>query len=172
MIDDMTTKCLVRDALLAAVLLVVQISLSWLPNVELVSLLLIVYTLVFRKHVWGILYVFVALEGLIYGFGLWWFSWLYVWSILCGAVFLLWGDASPRPFSVSLLAAVFGMLFGLFCAASYLFMGGPGAALAWWTAGIPFDILHGAANFLVTLVLFQPLYSLLTRLKKLGNYKT
>ena len=70
----MKTKELVRDAFLAAILLVLQVSLSWLPNVELVSLLLILYTLVFRRHVWFILYVFVILEGLIYGFGLWWFS--------------------------------------------------------------------------------------------------
>lgn len=69
----MKTKELVRDAFLAAILLVLQVSLSWLPNVELVSLLLILYTLVFRRHVWFILYVFVILEGLIYGFGLWWF---------------------------------------------------------------------------------------------------
>lgn len=164
----MATKDLVRDALLATVLLVLQFSMSWLPNIELVSLLLIVYTLVFRRHVWVILYVFVALEGVIYGFGLWWFSYLYVWAILCAAVFLLWGHGTPSPPSVSLLAGIFGMLFGLFCSVSYLFMGGPGAALAWWISGIPFDILHGAANFLLTLVLFQPLYSLLIRLKKLG----
>ena len=70
----MKTKELVRDAFLAALLLVLQVSLSWLPNIELVSLLMILYTLVFRRHVWVILYVFVILEGLIYGFGLWWFS--------------------------------------------------------------------------------------------------
>ena len=40
----MKTKELVRDAFLAAILLVLQVSLSWLPNVELVSLLLILYT--------------------------------------------------------------------------------------------------------------------------------
>ena len=68
--ENMKTKELVRDAFLAAILLVLQVSLSWLPNVELVSLLLILYTLVFRRHVWFILYVFVILEGLIYGFGL------------------------------------------------------------------------------------------------------
>ena len=161
----MKTKELVRDAFLAAILLVLQVSLSWLPNIELVSLLMILYTLVFRRHVWVILYVFVILEGLIYGFGLWWFSYLYVWAFLCTAVFLMRWTGKPRTISAALLAGIFGMLFGLLCAVSYFFTGGPGAALAWWTAGIPFDIIHGISNFTVTLLLFEPLYHLLTRLK-------
>ena len=54
--DNMKTKELVRDAFLAAILLVLQVSLSWLPNVELVSLLLILYSvsythLLHRHHV-------------------------------------------------------------------------------------------------------------------------
>lgn len=67
----LTTGELVRDALLSAILFISQVSLAWISNVELVSLLLILYTLVFKKHVWLILYVFIALEGLVYGFGLW-----------------------------------------------------------------------------------------------------
>ncbi|MEY8353334.1 hypothetical protein AALB39_08210 [Lachnospiraceae bacterium 54-53] len=165
----MTTGELVRDALLSALLFVSQVSLSWLTNVELVSLLLILYTLVFKKHVWFILYVFVVLEGMFYGFGLWWFSYLYVWAILPCAVFLFFKNRSPGTFSISLLSGTFGMLFGLFCAISYLITGGPAAALAWWTAGIPFDIIHGAGNFLVALVLFQPLNRLFTSLKRIQS---
>ena len=118
-----------------------------------------------RRHVWFILYVFVILEGLIYGFGLWWFSYLYVWAILCGSVFLMGWNGKPRSISAALLAGIFGMLFGLLCAVSYFFTGGIGAAFAWWTAGIPFDIVHGISNFAVTLLLFDPLYRLLSRLK-------
>ena len=80
-------------------------------------------------------------------------------------MFLMRWTGKPRPISAALLAGIFGMLFGLLCAVSYFFTGGPGAALAWWTAGIPFDIIHGISNFTVTLLLFEPLYHLLTRLK-------
>lgn len=164
----MKTKELVRDAFLAAILLVLQIGFSWLPNVEFVSLMLMLYTLVFGRRVWLILYVFVALEGLIYGFGLWWFSYLYVWSILCGAVFLMGWKGRPRTISAALLSGIFGMMFGFFCSISYLFAGGPGAALAWWAAGIPFDIVHGISNFILASLLFRPLFELLTRLKNQG----
>ncbi len=162
----LTTRELVLDALLSAILFVSHISLSGLANVELVSLLLILYTLVFGRHVWLILYVFVILEGLVFGFGLWWFSYLYVWPILPAAVFLIYKNNGPKPLGISLLSGIFGMLFGLFCTASYLIYGGVGAALSWWTAGIPYDIVHGTSNFFLSLVLFQPLYQLLTSLKR------
>lgn len=156
-----------RDGLLAALLFVSQTSLAWLPNVELVSLLLFLYTLVFGRHVWLILYVFVALEGLLYGFGLWWASYLYVWALLCQIVFLLARSGKPSSLSVSLVSGIFGMVFGLLCSIPYLISGGPGAALSWWLAGIPFDLLHGVSNFLLSMVLFSPLYRVFTKLKNL-----
>ena len=161
-----TTKNLVIDAFLSALLLISQVSLSWLPNVELVSLFLILYTLVFGRHVWIILYVFVLLEGLFWGIGMWWFSYLYVWAIIPAAVFLLYNKNCPSSFSAALLSGTFGMLFGLFSSLPTLLTGGLYAAFVWWTAGIPFDILHGMGNFTVSLILFKPLYQLLIRLKQ------
>ncbi len=167
--NTINTRELVRDALLAALLLVIQISLAWIPNVELVSLLLILYTLVYRKHVWIILYVFVVLEGFFYGFGLWWFSYLYVWAILVGFTFLMSKYTVPGPYGTALLSGIFGLLFGLLCAASYFVTGGLGAAIAWWIAGIPFDVVHGISNFIITLVLFKPLHRMLMTLKRMED---
>ena len=98
---------------------------SWLPNIELVSLLMILYTLVFRRHVWFILSrVPVILEGLIYGFGLWWFSYLYVWASCVQPCFSCDGPEN-RGHSAALLAGIFGMLFGLLCAVSYFLQAVP-----------------------------------------------
>jgi hypothetical protein len=161
-----TTKNLVIDGFLSSLLLISQVSLSWLPNIELVSLFLILYTLVFGRHVWIILYVFVLLEGLFWGIGIWWFSYLYVWAIIPAVIFLLYKKNCPSPFSAALLSGTFGMLFGLFSSLPTLLTGGLYAAFAWWTAGIPFDILHGMGNFTISLILFKPLYQLLVRLKQ------
>ena len=54
-------------ALLSAILLIGQIALGFLPNIEVVTLLIMVYSIVFRKKVFFIIYVFVLAEGL-------WFS--------------------------------------------------------------------------------------------------
>ena len=59
-------------AVLGVVMFVSQVALAFLPNIELVSLFVILFTLVFRKRVVGALGVFILLEGLVYGFGFWW----------------------------------------------------------------------------------------------------
>ncbi|MDQ9757401.1 hypothetical protein RFZ45_00270, partial [Acinetobacter baumannii] len=68
------------------VLFVAQIALAVLPNIEIVSLLVIVYTLVFERKTIPIIYAFALLEGLVYGFGIWWIMYLYVWTILYAIV--------------------------------------------------------------------------------------
>ena len=78
----LSPRPLVVTALLAAILLLAQISLSFLPNIELVTLLLLCYTAVFPlRQVLGAVLVFDLLEGILYGFGLWWVMYLYVWPI-------------------------------------------------------------------------------------------
>ena len=72
----MKTREIVTMGILSAILLAAQVSLGFLPNIELVTLLLIVYTLVLKKKVFFVIYVFVLLEGMIYGFGLWWINYL------------------------------------------------------------------------------------------------
>ena len=66
---------------LTAVVFAAQVVMGFLPNIELVTLLFILYTLVLGKKVFLIIYVFVFLEGFFYGFGLWWINYLYVWTI-------------------------------------------------------------------------------------------
>ena len=53
---------LVFLALCTAVLFVSQVALAFLPNIELVSLLVIVYTHAFRRKVLYIIYAFTLLE--------------------------------------------------------------------------------------------------------------
>lgn len=160
----MKTKELVRDAFLSALLLVLQVSLSWLPNIELVSLLMILYTLVFRRHVWIILYVFVILEGLIYGFGLWWFSYLYIWAILAVATYLFRRMESRLGWA--LLCGFYGLFFGTLTAIPIFLISGFATGVAYIISGIPFDLLHAGGNFLLALLLLPTLRRLLDRLTK------
>ena len=63
-------KDMVILAFLTAILLVGQVGMAFLQNIEVVSLLIIIYTLLFRKKVFYIIYIFAFLEGMIYGFGI------------------------------------------------------------------------------------------------------
>ena len=69
-------------AMLGVVMLASKEALAFLPNIELVSLFTILFTLVFRQRVLGALGVFLLLEGLLYGFGTWWVMYLYIWPLL------------------------------------------------------------------------------------------
>lgn len=147
---------------LGAILLVGQLAMSPLPNIEPVTTLIIIYTLTYKKKAFFSIYVFVLLEGLIFGFGIWWVSYLYIWSLLALLVLALHKLDSALLWAV--VSGAFGLLFGALCAIPYLISGGAGAAFAYWTAGIPYDVLHCGGNFVLTLVLYNPLLRLLRKL--------
>lgn len=148
---------------LAAILFVGQLGMSFLPNIEPVSTLIILYTLIYRKQVFPVIYTFVLLEGIVFGFGIWWISYLYIWSILALIVLLL--DKMDSALFWAIISGAFGLSFGALCAIPYLISGGPYAAFSYWSAGIPYDIAHCAGNFVLTLVLYRPLLRLLKRLR-------
>lgn len=157
-------RTLVFSALLGALLLVVQVVLAPLPNVELVSLLVLLYTLEFPRQTPGAIGVFVVLEGLVYGFGLWWVMYLYLWPLLALVVWLLRKNTSVLLWAVVL--GSFGLCFGMLCAIPYALAGGIAAGIAYWISGIPFDLAHCVGNFLLTLALYRPMRSALQQIRK------
>ena len=137
-------------------------AMSFLPNIEPVSLFVILYAVVFGRKALYPIYLYVLLEILFYGIQLWNINYLYVWAILALGAWML--RKSESPLSWALLSGVFGLLFGALCAPVYLFTGGVGLAVSWWVSGIPFDLLHCAGNFVMALLLFMPLRRLLEKL--------
>ena len=77
------------------------------------------------------IYVFVLMEGIFYGFGLWWINYLYVWSIL--AIVVLFFDQQRDPLFWSTVAGFFGLAFGALCALPYFFIGGPDEVPDTWS---------------------------------------
>ncbi len=153
---------LVLMSLLGALLFVSQVALAWLPNIEIVSVLLITYVRVYGAKTLYPLYVFVVLEGLIYGFGQWFLNYLYVWLPLLLVAWVF--RRMQSSFGWAILNAIFGLLFGALCALLYLVIGGPSTMIAYWISGIWFDLLHCGGNFITALVLSGPLYRLLSSL--------
>jgi energy-coupling factor transport system substrate-specific component len=161
------TRELVLLALLSTLMLVLQVALAALPNVEMVSLLVLLYTLHYRKKAIAVIYVFVLCEGLIYGFGLWFINYLYVWTVLWGIAMLC--RSVDSPIAWALILGMYGLMFGLLCALPYVFIGGVRMAWAYFLNGIPFDLAHGASNLAIALALFGPLHRLFSMAnRKLG----
>ncbi len=155
---------LVIFAILGTFLMAGQVALAVLPNIEVVSPLVIVYTCVYGRKAFLPIYVFVLLEGLIYGFNLWWFvPYLYVWSILSGTILIFKKLDSALFYAV--IAAIFGLCFGTMTSIPYLFTGGPTMFFATVAAGLIFDLTHAVANFVLTLILYRPLMKLFHELR-------
>lgn len=150
---------LILMGMLTGILFMGQVFLAFLPNVEIVSLLILLYTLTFGRKVFIMIYTFVLLEGIFYGFGLWWINYLYIWSILAVVVLLFKKQRSPLFWSI--VNGFFGLCFGALCALPYLFIGGPAAAFSYWITGIPYDIPHCIGNAVLCLLLFKPGYYIL-----------
>lgn len=151
----MKAKEIVLFGMLGSLLLVVQIGLAFLPNIELISLLIIIYTIKYKKKALYIIYLFALLEGLYYGFGVWWIMYLYVWTVLWLVTMLFRKNTYPLVWAF--VSGCFGLGFGALCSIPYFFIGGMHMGIAYWISGIPFDITHCIGNVVVTLFLYKPI---------------
>lgn len=151
----LNTKELVGMGMMTAAAFAGQIAMSFLPNIEIVTLLFILYTLVLGKKVFLVIYAFVLLEGIFYGFGLWWLNYLYIWTIL--AIVVLMFRKQDSVLFWSIISGFYGLTYGALCSLIYLFIGGPNTAFAYWVSGLGFDVTHCIGNVVVCLILFKPL---------------
>lgn len=139
-----------------------KVAMAALPNIEPVSLMVMLFMVVFGWKGLYPLYLYVLLEILIYGIQLWNVNYLYVW------LFLALGAMAMRrlrnPIWWALLSGLFGLAFGLLCCPVYGISGGLSYALRWWLAGLPYDYVHAVGNFCIALVLFVPLRNLSEKL--------
>lgn len=158
-------KDMVVLSFLGVMLFLTKLALDPLPNIEPVSLLILVYTVVLglRRTVYSI-YIFVGLELMLRGVHIWTIGYFYVWLVLAALAWLFRRMESTLGWAV--LSGAFGLSFGALCAIISIFIGGWQFALTWWLNGIPFDALHCAGNFAMALVLFRPCRVVLTRLSR------
>lgn len=166
---SITTKDITIVGMMSALLITIQVALSFLPNIELVSLIIILSTIIYGWKTLYIIYIFALIENFIYGFEIWSINYLYVWTILMLITMLFKNNRSP--FFWAILSGAFGLGFGTLCSIPYFFIGGPSMAVAGIISGIPFDFAHCVGNYFIALVFFKPLYNLFSwiKLKSFGT---
>lgn len=151
-------------ALFGVLMYISQVIMSALPNIEIVSLLIILVTRKFGVRALGSIYVFVGCEILTYGIGIWNVNYLYVWTILWFVVLLLRKIDDTLIFT--LVSAIFGILFGTLCSIPYFLVGGFAMGIGNIISGIGFDFLHFGGNLILTLLLYRPLTKIMNKLIK------
>ena len=157
-------KELILFGILGALTFAMKFVMAGLPNIEPVSLSIMVYAAVFGLKALYPTYVYVAMEILYFGLGTWNICYLYIWAILAVAAILMRNMRSSLGWAV--LSGAYGLAFGGLCGIVDIFIGGFGYAVSKWVSGIPFDISHCVGNFCIALVLFRPLRELIEKLWK------
>ena len=153
---------IVLFGVLGALTFAAKYVMSFLPNIEPVSLMVMLFAVVFGKKWVYPVYLYVVMEILFYGISLWNINYLYIWAVLAVAAYFLRNMRSPLGWA--LLSGAFGLLFGALCGIVDVFIGGFSYAVTKWVSGIPFDILHCAGNFVIALILFESLRKLMEKL--------
>ncbi|MCM1547063.1 MAG: hypothetical protein NC034_01780 [Ruminococcus sp.] len=141
---------LARIAIMGALLYVSQLALSFLPNIEIVTLLIVIFTRNLGKEGTAACFVYVLLTAFTWGFGLWWVTYLVVWPLFSLLVYKLRKLESFALWAV--INGFFGLCFGAVFALPYLFKS-PSYALSYWISGMPFDVVHCIGNFASTIIL-------------------
>lgn len=139
-----------------------QVAMSSLPNIEIVSLLIILTAKKFSYKSLLSVYVFVFCEIMTYGLSLWVVNYLYVWAILAFSVCLIRKAESVWVYTA--LSGIFGILFGTLCSIPYFFIGGFSFGISYIISGLWYDVLHCAGNIILTPILFIPLEKVFKKL--------
>lgn len=167
----------IRDIVLIGMMVAVieagKLALAFLPNVELTTFWIIMFTLLFEWKIMFVILIFILIEVAIYPFGLWVIMYLYAWPLLALVVRLFRKIDSVWFWSV--VSGMYGLSFGLLCSFPYILVNSVGnslsnglaVAFAWWLAGIPWDILHGVANFILMLMLYTPIRNIMDKIHKM-----
>ncbi len=159
-----TTREIAVFAMLGAVMYASKLLMELAPNIHLLGVFTIAFTVVYRKKALYPIYIYVILNGIFCGFAAWWIPYLYIWTVLWGIVMLL-PEKMPkklRPLVYMAVCAAHGFLFGTLYAPVQALLFGLSfqGMLSWIIAGLPFDCIHGISNFFCG-ILIMPVISIL-----------
>ena len=168
----LTTREIVLFGMLGSLMYVSKVIMEAAPNIHLLGVFTIAFTVVYRKKALYPIYTFVLLNGLFSGFAAWWIPYLYLWTVLWGITMLL-PQKMPKiikPVVYMTVNACHGFLFGTMYAPvqAVLFGLSFDRMVAWIIAGLPFDFIHGISNFFCGR-LIVPIISVLNKTERIKN---
>ena len=161
----LTVSDMAHIGMMVAIIEVCKVVLMGVPNIELTTFWIIMFSIYFRNKVFWAIPVFVLIEGAMFGFHIWWIMYLYLWPILAVVTWLM--RKNDGAWFWAMIAALFGLLFGFFGAFPYIVTSGIYGAFAWWIQGIPWDITHAIGNFVLMLILYRPIKNVMKRVNNM-----
>lgn len=165
----LTVREITIFAMLGGVMYASKLIMEFAPNVHLLGVFTIAFTVVYRKKALYPIYTYVLLNGMFSGFATWWIPYLYLWTVLWGVVMLLPRNMSNKIQTIvyMIVCAAHGFLFGTLYAPAQAILYGLDfkGMIAWIVAGLPWDFVHGVSNFFCG-ILIMPIISVLRMAQK------
>ncbi len=165
----LTVREITIFAMLGGVMYASKLIMEFAPNVHLLGVFTIAFTVVYRKKALYPIYTYVLLNGMFSGFATWWIPYLYLWTVLWGVVMLLPRNMSNKMQTIvyMIVCAAHGFLFGTLYAPAQAILYGLDfkGMIAWIVAGLPWDFVHGVSNFFCG-ILIMPNLSVLRMAQK------
>lgn len=171
MIMSKNGRLLFQMALFASfgtLMFISDIAMEILPNIHLIAMFTITFTVVYRAKALIPLYVYVLITLIFSGFATWSLPYLYIWTVLWAIIMLLPREM-PKFVAVPVyiaIAGLHGILFGILYAPAQilLFFGGDWSKFwPWVLAGLPFDVIHCIGNLFAG-ILVLPLATVLRKM--------
>ena len=158
-------------SMLGAMMFASKIALEWAPNIHMLGMFTMVFTIVYRVRALIPIYIYAAILCVYFGFAPWCILHLYVWTVLW-AVTLLIPQRLPtgvRAVIYPILCALHGLSYGVLSALTqvpiYFGTFSPVTMLAYIASGFYWDVIHAVGNFCFGLLIL-PLSVLLGKLEK------
>lgn len=152
-------------AILADIIFVSKYALASIPNVELVTFFIILFTLLFGKHVMYAVIVYVFLEICTYGLGFWVVGYIILWPGLVVVTFLLRTPLEKSNSKRAILAGIFGFGFDLVYAVIIGMLTGLKSGVTYFISGLGFSTVHMISNYLVMQILGNKMYKIIKKIK-------
>lgn len=158
-------------ALLAALAFAMKEAMAMLPNIEPVSLLLMVAGATMGLKALSTAWIYCLLECMLYGFNLWNLVGFFAWPIIVLLAVAFRRFRSPHFWAM--LSGIYGFLYGFFFIPTAILayeVDTPEKLLLYMANDLPFNLMHAGGNFIIALVIFCPLRHAIERaLKKISK---
>lgn len=164
----LTTKEITIFGMLGAIMYISKFVMELFPNIHLIGVFTVAFTVVYKKKALYPIYTYVILNGVFCGFATWWIPYLYLWTVLWGIVMLLPKNMPQKvkPVVYMMVCSAHGFLFGTLYAPAQALIYGLNfkSMVAWVIAGLPWDFIHGISNFFCG-ILIMPIIAILNLIK-------
>lgn len=148
-------KKVILYAMLACILVISKEMLAFLPNIELVSFLIIMYGLFFSSRaILYIVFLFSTIQMLLYGVGMWTPMYYIVFSAL-GLLTISLRRWLSNDYRLALFSGLFGLVFGFLFSLPYFLISWH-FGWVYFLNGLFFDVIHAIGNYIFMLLLASP----------------